>query len=458
MGKKLGTLRVKFSVITFFTYLTLVGVVMFACYLRFSAITEDSFKNLGDEILSLAAADIKADSIPDYLSGKYDEQEYEDTQERLNRFPAHYKEIYYMYAYSVNDDGKTGTYIFDTEVEHDKCNQLGDTYELEASVLQQIGRMKDGDSLPTIIDKTRWGYLMTCSKPLIDSNGNCQGYIFVDFDLSTVRKNNREFMLKLFLVAFVIMCGIFIAGMRTVAVRITEPIEKMYLCLKDFKYTTAKERAENIENLKSLNIKTNQEIQSLYEALISTTEDSYIYMNEYWNATEKLGVANEKAYTDVLTGFLNKAAYEDKIKSLQRMVDAGDTPEFSVIMVDVNNLKYVNDEYGHKRGDDYIKGCCSVLEKMCTNSLIYRIGGDEFVVVLQDADYRNRVRLYNFIKMYYYDSYVDENSLPWERYSASIGLAEYEPGDTDITDVFKRADSAMYQAKSEFKKKYGSYR
>jgi len=46
----------------------------------------------------------------------------------------------------------------------------------------------------------------------------------------------------------------------------------------------------------------------------------------------------------------------------------------------------------------------------------------------------------------------------WERYSASVGMAIFEPGDVSVEDVFKRADAAMYDYKVEFKKKYGSYR
>ena len=62
-------------------------------------------------------------------------------------------------------------------------------------------------------------------------------------------------------------------------------------------------------------------------------------------------------------------------------------------MADINNLKYVNDTYGHELGDEYIKGCCRIICNIFEESQVYRIGGDEFVVILKDSDYFCRVML-----------------------------------------------------------------
>ena len=84
MLKKLGTLRIKFAIVTFFTYLLLVGATLIACYLRFSANMISSYEQHGYEILNLASADIIIDHIPDYLSGDYDTAEYDRTRKKLD--------------------------------------------------------------------------------------------------------------------------------------------------------------------------------------------------------------------------------------------------------------------------------------------------------------------------------------------------------------------------------------
>ena len=135
-----------------------------------------------------------------------------------------------------------------------------------------------------------------------------------------------------------------------------------------------------------------------------------------------------------------------------------DSPEVAVIMADINNLKYVNDKFGHKSGDEYIKGCFGILKDSCKSSHIYRVGGDEFVIVLEDDDYTGRKLLLPMLKSHFIDTYTDESKEPWERYSVSLGLSEYQDSDTGLADIMKRADDAMYADKNAFKAKYGSYR
>ena len=451
MLKKLNTLKIKFPLISFFTYLALVGVVLIVCYIRFSSNVKETYVNHGKEILNLAAEDIVIDHIPDYLSGDYDIAEYERSAKKLDLYPRYFEDVFYLYAYHLNDDGVNATYLFDAHVNHDESNQLGDNYEIEDDILAQIAKHGAGEPLDAVTDNTQWGYLLTCSKPLLDSKGNFQGYLLVDFDLTKIRQDNRMFFLKLFGIAFAHMLIVFALGMQAVAVRITNPIEKLYLCLSKFRYATLKDREENLKSLQKLKIHTNQEIQSLYETLISSAESNLRYMNEY-------RAISEKAHTDVLTGVKNKTAFEDMAMELLGKIDTEESPEIAIIMADINNLKYINDTFGHKSGDEYIIGCCKVMADLFNESHIFRIGGDEFVIVLEGSEYTNRKSLFEKLKSRFTETYTDETKEPWERYSASLGFAEYETTDIGITDVTKRADAEMYKDKEAFKKKYGSYR
>jgi diguanylate cyclase (GGDEF)-like protein len=246
--------------------------------------------------------------------------------------------------------------------------------------------------------------------------------------------------------------------MRAVSKRITGPIERMYRCLKGFRYDTNEDREENFERLKELDINANPEIQSLYNALVQTTLESYTYQQEYQVAAERLGLASEMAYKDALTGVNNKNSYDNELKDIQKQIDNGEKLDISVLMIDINNLKNVNDTYGHSNGDLYIIGCCDIIRKRCRNSHIYRIGGDEFTVLLKGKDYDDRQNIYSDIVSGFESAFTDRTRQLWERYSASVGMADYGLGDASFSDAVKRADSAMYKAKSEFKEKYGSYR
>ena len=132
--------------------------------------------------------------------------------------------------------------------------------------------------------------------------------------------------------------------------------------------------------------------------------------------------------------------------------------EFAIVMLDINDLKMINDKFGHKYGDIYIKGCCSLLCEVFKHSPVFRIGGDEFAAVLEGNDFDNRLILTEKLRSEIKDALEDPGSEPWNRYSAAVGTGDYNEGDETFESAFKRADEAMYKEKNEFKKVNGSYR
>ena len=443
MKKKLKTLKVKFPVISFFTYLTLVIVILSICYGRFHRNTLESYKAMGEEILNLAGSEIRADHIPAYLEGECLE-EYQDTSKRLNEYISYCKEIYFLYAYKIEDNGKA-TVLFDADTkENGKGDELGAEYKLEPDILAQLPIIREGGQIEPLVDDTDWGYLITCSKPLYDSNGVCQAYIFLDFNMTDIIQSNNGFIMRLFLVAFLVMLGILYLGMKAVSVRITTPIEKIYLCLKGFKFGTDEAKKDNIKALKELDIHTNIEIQSLYETLVNTMAQTL--------------QLEEQVYVDILTGVGNKFAYEEKVKGYQQQIDKYTMKELAVIVADINNLKYVNDTFGHAKGDNYIKGCCKILVEIFGKQNIYRIGGDEFTIFIDGDAFTSRYLNVQKAEDAFAACIGDNTIKEYKRYNASIGIEDMTNEDKNIIDVIKRADKKMYENKQRFKEKYGSYR
>ncbi len=158
-----------------------------------------------------------------------------------------------------------------------------------------------------------------------------------------------------------------------------------------------------------------------------------------------LSVANEMARRDELTHVKNKTAYREKEKELQEQLKAGCDP-FSIVVCDINGLKMINDTEGHRAGDEYIKSCCMLVCRTYQHSPVFRIGGDEFVVVLRDEDYRNRKKLLASLQRR-----VEENIRLGEGPVIASGMAEYWPEDRLVGDVFARADSRMYENKTHLK-------
>ena len=84
--------------------------------------------------------------------------------------------------------------------------------------------------------------------------------------------------------------------------------------------------------------------------------------------------------------------------------------------------------------------------------MMFRIGGDEFVVILFHEDYENREELIRKLQDVLHEMQQDKTLEPWEKPNAAIGLATYDrKKDTSVEDVFRRADERMYQHKKKMK-------
>lgn len=155
---------------------------------------------------------------------------------------------------------------------------------------------------------------------------------------------------------------------------------------------------------------------------------------------------HSKAFTDQLTHVKNKAAYDAAIERLAgQMADGQGSATFGLLMLDVNDLKLMNDRYGHDRGDDYLRNCCQMICHVFDHSPVYRIGGDEFVAILERGDLDNRDALLAELDLRMVASETKQN--PWERVSLAKGLGVSMPTDTTPDEVFRRADRAMYEDK-----------
>ncbi len=172
---------------------------------------------------------------------------------------------------------------------------------------------------------------------------------------------------------------------------------------------------------------------------------------------QELGTAKQKIYTDPLTGVKSKQAYLDDENEIDRRIKEGRISNFGVIVFDLNDLKHTNDTKGHDTGDAYIYDACMIISEFFCHSPVYRIGGDEFVVILQGEDYGKRRALLTA-----FDRKADEN-LRTGKIVVASGMAEYRQGsDRCLRNVFERADQTMYVRKRRLKRLserifYGSY-
>ncbi len=166
---------------------------------------------------------------------------------------------------------------------------------------------------------------------------------------------------------------------------------------------------------------------------------------------------SKQAYVDALTGVRNKGAYGDYIQKIQDQLDAsGSKVEFAIGVFDCDNLKEINDTFGHDKGDEYLKTASRLICQVFKRSPVFRIGGDEFAVILENADFQNREELLSLFRRAREESRKSAVNR-WEQVNVTLGLAVYEgERDSNVIDVARRADQLMYENKRVRKERRGS--
>jgi diguanylate cyclase (GGDEF)-like protein len=159
-------------------------------------------------------------------------------------------------------------------------------------------------------------------------------------------------------------------------------------------------------------------------------------------AMQKEFAYQDMANKDSLTGVKNKRAYAQAEAELDDYIAKFIQPPFSVVVCDINGLKEVNDTKGHNAGDAFIRNACSIICNIFKHSPVFRIGGDEFAIIMKGSDYDERTHLMEELNK------VLEANKHNGMVILAAGISDFDPDlDMRVQDVFERADNLMYDNK-----------
>ncbi len=397
------------------------------------------------------------DMIREYLETKGLWDRYEEHRSLLTRYLKSMKDIKYLYIIVWGD----------MNADHDMY--LIDELEIpiyETGYYEEREKEFEGTdptkSIKPVISNGDWGWLCSGYAPVYDNEGNIVCHIGCDVDMNEVFRARRLNFVYVILGTLVFSGIVLFASFIFVNKMVVRPLQDITEEMKRF--SPEANRDYKKAGVINLDINSGDEIEDIYHEIHSMQVRIIDYIDDITKIqhdkeeAEKdsrqkdkmIGAISREAYKDSLTGIGNKTAYQKKADELNEDI-ARDEAEFAIVMVDANNLKNINDSYGHAAGDEYIKGICYMVCQIYKHSPVFRVGGDEFVVTLTGEDYRNREYRYTQICAAFVGSYHQKDKEPWECYSAAVGMADYMPGDENVDSVFARADRDMYNAKQEFK-------
>ncbi len=416
------------------------------------------------QIREQAEKDEDEQPIEDLLREKGLWDRYKAAQAQIDLYLENMQEVKYLYI--VAHDSKDSEY--DMYLVDDSTSEIYVTgyYEKREAEL----RGKDIAALPEpTISHGDWGWLCSDFKPVYNSDGDCVCIVGCDVGMDDVMKERHTLLAYLFIGAFIFTVIVLSGAMFFINRVVVKPLDAMTAEMKKFRPTVGADYDKAC--VIDMEIKSHDEINEIYQGIRTMQINTIDHLNELYTLQEdklkaladikakdqQIGKLSIESFKDALTGVGNKAAYIRKTEEIDKL-SADDSADFAIVMVDMNNLKQINDEYGHKAGDAYIRGCCHMVCNAYKHSPVFRIGGDEFVAILQGSDYAERRKITDDLKAAFDASYANTDAPPHERYSAAVGMAERAADDKTVDFVFKRADKAMYENKIAFKKIHGGYR
>lgn len=430
-------------------------------YFSFSKSLYERYNERLSTIINFLESQIDKDDLLNCVRSKEPSEKFNRLQQLENSMVDEF-ELFYLYIAYPSDTTMFNICSGTTREERERGE--ADLAIMEAvsgytpETLKKFQDVQNGSKTIFFEEDSEWGAAYTACKPLVSSQGIHYGVICADISIEELYKTMHSYAVGNFILTVVL--AVLFGFLLVIWLRrnVTNPILLLEKSTQHFAQKYHKETDPSTITFEPPPIHTQNEVESLSKTITQMATDIRSYIQDVISAEEDAKSANEKAadmtmlaYKDTLTHVGSKAAYEETKTIVDKEIQAGET-SIAIAMVDLNNLKNINDTYGHARGDSYLFGSIHIVCQIFKHSAVFRYGGDEFVVLLKaNSDYINRKALAEKVSETFRETQKDLSKEPWERYSAAIGIADFTQGDT-LDSIFKRADAAMYQAKTEMKK------
>lgn len=294
-----------------------------------------------------------------------------------------------------------------------------------------------------LVDQTKWTLMAITPESYI-------GRYIDQINNSSIR--NFLVIIIAVMVLLVLIIMVYKKRIHVMALSVSEPLKQMAMSARDFSVDKGYVSAVGMTGISEIDI-LNKEIRHMSDEITNRTNKLIRAQMENQKAVETIEVYHKRAITDELTQLYNRRRADDVIDAEIRRAERY-ASVFSLILLDVDYFKEINDQYGHQTGDEILKDVAEILRKNVRNSdVVSRWGGDEFLIIVIEANEDLAFKLGEKIRISIHDALMYNDI----RVTSSIGVASYQMND-DARDLLRKTDQALYEAKHLGKNKVVQYR
>ncbi len=254
--------------------------------LQYHNSTIAEFEEDGHHAIHVIAEKLNADRIDEYTEKGRTAEGYDDIEELLTTIVKASPDIKFAYIYSVKEDGTH--VVFDVDSAGVEADEPGEVIRYDKSIEKYKDRFLAGESIPTDITDDEYGWLLSVYEPVKNSAGQVKCYIGIDMEMSRLRSDEIAFLAKI----ISLFLG-FLILIRTYAVwlaerHIVKPINAIAHVSRHSSYDTPEAREKWISMLDALDIRTGDEIETLYEDYKRAAHNTVLYIEEIQHKSEQL--------------------------------------------------------------------------------------------------------------------------------------------------------------------------
>ena len=399
------------------------------------------------DVSNVAASMIDGDVLATIQKDDFYSPEYQDIKDTMRHFQDN---VELRYIYCVRKVGEN-EFIFTIDAETEDPADFGEPVVYTDALYRASLGEAAVDSEPYA---DRWGRFYSSYSPVFSSQNEVAGIVAVDFDARWYEGNIRRQQLTVFINAC-LSVGLGFLIVLAILSQSKKRVQSIYVKLNNLSHgieTIADELSEGNSLAKLELIKNEEKAKAYSHGEIDAIEKKILYLQEFVSA--QIVNVKSKAYIDGLTGLANRTAYLEYAGQLDDQIKSG-SAHFWIAMFDLNGLKALNDTQGHDKGDLMLMESAALFKKAFGKEKLFRIGGDEFVVIIEGKTVPEVERLFEE-----FGELVSAKNSGNELISSiSKGYAEFDPDcDKCFKDTFTRADKAMYADKKAYYEKFGDRR
>ena len=247
-------------------------------FLQYRQTTIDEHTKFGQGIVNLECAVIDGSRVDDYLALGETAEGYKETEDQLYNILNSASDIQYIYVYRILPDGCH--VVFDLDTEELQGEDPGTVIEFDESFAPYLDDLLAGKPIEPVISNDTYGWLLTLYQPVYDDAGRCVCYAAADVSMGMLTLNAIRFLVRVISLSFGFIVLILSVGLWLAQYNVILPVNTMAIAAGSFAYNSAAGRADSVERIRNLGIRTGDEIENLYLALAKMTEDSMQYITD----------------------------------------------------------------------------------------------------------------------------------------------------------------------------------